>query len=347
MTADLLEKWSASGALFGGAVAITTNGRRGSGGARITPGTANNSSTAYLQKSLAPVDATTCILGVAINAVLGTAGAAGMPLVQIRATGGPQITLRVDSAGTLTVTRGQHNGTVLGTTTATIPSGAFAYVELRVVIHASAGVVALRINGASALSLTGQNTSNTGTTAWSNVVLGIFDSVGSTNTQAGGTIDFDDLYVLDGSGTSPWQGFLGDCRVDARLPTGAGASVAWAPSAGANWSCVDEAAPNDDTDYVAAASTGLTDTHVTQDAPVAGAAIFGVQHCLAMKKSDTGTCAVAPVIRHAGTDYAGADLNPGTTYTYGLAVQPVNPGTGVQWTESGFNAAEFGYRRTA
>jgi len=52
------------------------------------------------------------------------------------------------------------------------------------------------------------------------------------------------------------------------------------------------------------------------------------------------------VIRHGTTDYAGASLNPTTVYTVLHQIAATNPGTAAQWTESGFNAAEFGYTRT-
>jgi hypothetical protein len=84
-----------------------------------------------------------------------------------------------------------------------------------------------------------------------------------------------------------------------------------------------------------------------QDAPVAGAAIYGVQHCLNLKKMDAGTCTVAPVIRHSSTDYVGANLSPGTTYAYGLQIAATNPGTSAAWTETDFNNAEFGYKKTS
>jgi len=109
---------------------------------------------------------------------------------------------------------------------------------------------------------------------------------------------------------------------------------------------VDEIPPNDDTDFTTAASAGLTDTFVVQDAPVANAIIYGVQHCLNAKKSDAGVASIAPVIRPSGVDFVGADLAPGTAYSYLLQIAATNPATGAQWTEAQFNAAEFGVRRT-
>ena len=138
-----------------------------------------------------------------------------------------------------------------------------------------------------------------------------------------------------------------DVRVDARRPTAPGATTGWTPSAAPNWSCVDDSAPNDDTDYVEATAVGLTDTYAVQDAPVAGGTIYGVQVNLSTKKTDAGSCSLAPIVRHSGTDQVGSAFNPGTAYAFARAVYPTNPGTGAAWTESDFNAAEFGLQRTA
>lgn len=339
-TANLLKKWTGS---TGSATISSANGRRGSAALRVVHSGA--SSTVYAEKTLTPGDPT-CIVGFAINpSALTVPGATGAPLVSVRDGSLCQVALRLNSNGTLSVTRSHQGGTVLGTTTAVIAAAAFSYIEFKVLVHPSAGTIDVAINGNPALTLTAQNTRNTSNSQWTSIALGAVDSNGGTFNTAG-NLDFDDLYVLDGTGASPWNAFLGDVRVDPRNPTAAGASSGWIPSAGANWQCVDETPPNDDTDYNAANVSGLTDTFVTQDAPVAGAAIYGVQHCLDVRKTDAGTCSIAPVIRHAGVDFVGANANPGTTYGFTLSIAQINPGTSDQWTESGFNAAEFGYKRT-
>lgn len=350
-TADMTEKWTTSGVSGSGSViTIAASGRRSSSAFRwTTGGSAGGASTGYLHKGLTPGD-TTCVVGFAVLVPSGTVGTVGMPLAAIRDGTTPQVLLRLNADYSLSVVRGAQNGTVLATSPVVLSAGLFAYVEWKVTIHNTAGTVAVRVNGVSvpALSLSSQDTQNTATTQWTAVAVGTAESVASTHAAGTRNVDWDDLYVLDGTGAAPWNTFLGDCRVDVRAPTAEGASSAWTPSTGTdNALTVDEAAPNDDTDYNAAVTTGLTDTFVVPDAPVAGATIFGVQHCLAMKKMDAGVCTVAPVIRHGGTDYVGANLSPVTSYAYGLQIAQTNPGTGAQWTEADFNAAEFGYRKTA
>jgi hypothetical protein len=344
-TADLLEKWSASAIFSGETVTIgSSSGRNSSAGLKITYGAAGQSQ-AYASKTLSPADAT-CVVGFACRTDLAPA-ATGTPLCAILDGTTPQLMLVLLSDFKVQVRRGPMGagGTVLGTSASVVMSlNTFAYVEFKATIHNSAGTYDVRVNGASVLSGTGADTQESGAAQWTALLLGIHEPT----TNPGSSVnerEYDDLYVLDGSGSAPWNTFLGDCRVDARYPTAAGATTGWTPSAGANDACVDETAPNDDTDSVSAASSPLTDTYTYQDAPVVGATIYGVQHCLSVKKSDAGTCTVAPVTRHSGTDYVGSTISPGTSYSYGLVVQATNPGTSAQWTEAGFNAAEFGVKR--
>jgi hypothetical protein len=340
VTADLATKWPSSA----GTVAITaTDGRRSSPGLRFS------SSVAYAMRGPSPAD-TTAIVGTAFKAntlAVGTDPLNFLGVYDLNANR-EHVHLRANADGSIAAYRGSTavfgpgnpiSATLLGSSAGSVlAAGVYAYVELKVVIHDSAGAVTVRVNGTAVLTLTSIDTAN-GSSAWTSVWLGCYGE--------GKTVDFDDVYVLDGTGAAPWNTFLGDCRVDPLVPTAAGATTGWTPSTGANWQNVDDAAPNGDTDYNSAATSPLTDTFVVQDAPVVGATIYGLQHCLNMKKSDAGVCTVAPVIRHSGVDYPGTALSPGLTYAYGLQIAATNPGTSAAWVEADFNAAQFGYKRTA
>lgn len=350
-TADLFEKWTTGGNGGTGDAVLSIGsggGRRSTNSLRILTATGGNR-YCHATKTLSPVDPTTCIAGCAIRVPAGVIGASSIQVMGLKDGATTQVGLRVNPDLTLSVFRGTHGSspTVLGTTSATLTAGSFGFIEWSVLIHPSAGTTTVRLNGAAALTLTGQNTRSTAASQWTSFVLGM-DSI-AANSYLGSpqNIDHDDIYIVDASGAAPWNAFLGDCRVDARLPTGAGATTAWTPSTGSNWQNVDDAAPDDDTTYNSSATVAQTDTFVVQDAPVVGATIYGVQHCVSLKKSDAGTCTVAPVVRHSSTDYPRAAIAPGTSYAYGLVIDQVNPGTSAQWTEAGFNAAEFGYKRTA
>lgn len=328
-TADIGEKYATISGV--GAESISAgNGRRSSACLDLFSFTGSVTTPTF-----APGNAT-AIVGVALKTNYLDNG----DIFQIRSGATAQVQLAL-SSGFVRVLRGAGLA-VLGTAvTGALTTGTFYFIELKAVIHPSAGSIVVRVNGAVVLTLSGINTAQTGVASWDNFY--------TRNAYAGGiTYQFDDLYILDGSGAAPLNDLIGDCRVDARYPTAEGASSAWTPLSGTdNALMVDETAPDDDTTYNATATVGATDTHVTQDAPVVGGTLYGVQVCLSQKKSAAGTCSIAPVIRHSGTDYPGTATDPTTSYLYACTPYGTNPGTSAAWTEAGFNAAEFGYKRTA
>ena len=342
VSADMLEKWDAVYQPDGPVPIISaTNGRRSSAALRMPFGSPTHrlaiSKTVNATGSVA-------IFGIAFRPT-SAAGSNSASIVAIWNGASVLASLRLNFDGTLSVTRGDnYAGVVLGTSSATIPLNVFTYIEWKVTLSASVGTHDVRLNGVSQLSLTGLNTT-TGPTTWTMFELG--QRAFGASWSGASTVDHDDLYVCDGSGASPWNGFLGDCRVDAGVPSGAGASSQWTPSAGSNYQNVDDAAPDDDATYNETTTVGHVDTFVVPDAASAGATIRGVQVNLSAKKTDAGTCTIAPVVRHSSTNYVGTDQAPATGYANLSQVFQTNPGTSAQWTEADFNAAEFGYKRTA
>ena len=328
-TADLVEKYAAA---FGSSLAILpTGGRRTSGALQLLSGT--------VVPTITPTGAV-AIVGVAYNQAQGHFANGAWNGIEVWSGATVQLRLTLNTSGRLEVYRGASVA-LLGTASLALTASTFQFIELKATIDPSAGAVVVRVGEAEVLNLTGVNTAQTGVAGWSAVAINSLQPGLSNNL-------FDDLYILDGSGPAPLNTLLGDCRVDARLPTAEGASSAWTPLSGTdNALMVDDPTPDDDTTYNSTATINATDTHVVQDAPVVGATLYGVQVSLSAKKTAAGTCSVAPVVRHSGTDYDGTPGNPTTSYAYLVTPYGTNPGTGAAWTEAGFNAAEFGYKRTA
>ena len=323
-TADVASKYT----VVSGVVSIqATGGRRGSGCARTTGGSDE------FEISLTPGD-NTVVVGLSMK----HSTISSSEMLLIRKSGNNQCILKLNADGSISFNRG--SSTVLGTTAAgLITSGNTYYIELKALISTTVGTAIIRINGAQVLSLTGLNNAGNGTSDWGTLKF---------NGNGGITKDYDDLYLLDGTGAAPLNTFLGDVRVDARFPTAEGANSAWTPSTGSdNALMVDDPAPNSDTDFNSTVTVNAVDTHVVQDAPVAGATIYAVQQCTYMKKTDAGTTSVAAVVRSGGTDYVQPTVNPTTAYKYYLQPLPTDPNTSAAWTEAKFNAAEFGYKRIA
>lgn len=337
-TAEITQKWT-SGVLTAGpnSIAIGAVGRNSTNGLRTT--WADGNADVYVRKTVTP-SGSTAIIGFALNASAFNGVDTNNPLLEIRDSGTAQISLRINSDGTLDVVRGTFNGTLLGTTSSGITAGAYSYIEFKVVLHASAGTYAVRVNGSTVLSGSGANTAGAGTTTWTEVQL-ITDGTAGAHRDTG-TWDIDDLYVCDGSGSNNTD-FLGAIRVKAIFPDGAGASTDFTPSVGANYENVDEASTDGDTTYNSETTVGDHDTYTFAALGIAGT-VKAVQTNLMVRSAGAGSETIAPMVRIAITDYQGTSTGVSTSYTDKMQVYEVSPATSVAWTTTEIDGAEFGIK---
>lgn len=324
---DYLSKWTSSSHTTQN-VSITT-GRHGSG----------YQAAGYGDRTLSKVFDTspqdTWICGVAVN---WASFAQTFAFISFRDGASAQCEVRTNSSNRLYVAR---NGTTLGTGTTTLQTGVWYYVEFKVVIHDSTGVAVVKLNETTEINLSGVDTRNAGTTC-DTFQLGDRGSFG-------GTITWDDLYVLDGTGSSPTNDFLGDVRVQALSPNANGNTSNLVGSDGNstdNYLLVDESTPNGDTDYVEAAAVGDKDTYNYGALTPTTGSVYGIQILPYARKTDAGTRKIATVARHSGTEEDSADLILGSSYTYLPNIRETKPGGGA-WSISDINAAEFGVKVTA
>ena len=320
-SADYLAKWA--GGLAGGSVIVGAGGRNGSNGMNYDNG------------------ALTKGVGTPATFISGFAykwGSAGARVFGVAYDGASlQDDLYVDATGLLSVRRG--GSVVLATSTRAIALSQFYFIEWKVFIHASAGTVEVRVNDEVWISATGLNTQATANAYVTSVGIA---APGGSSLQT-----FDDFYICDTTGTANTT-FLGDIRVQAILPTGAGATTGWTPSAGANYQNVDEAAENGDTDYNSTATAGAIDTFAMGNVSPSTGSVKGVQHQPVVRKDDAGTRTVAPIARIGATDHvAGAGVNVNTTYAPVVVMAETSPATGAAWTIAEVNAAEFGVKLIA
>jgi|PlaIllAssembly_1097288.scaffolds.fasta_scaffold169267_2 hypothetical protein len=329
-TADVTKRgWT----LAGNYSAIEASGRFGSR-LRLSGG---SGSQAWASRTVA-ASGSTCIIGVAFNPL--TFYASRPYIFAVLSSGTEQFALGYNSSYQLVVYRGNY-ATALGTSARSIWANSWAYIELKVLISNTVGTYELRVNGDVWSSGTGLDTQGATDANWTTVRL---DGPWDPSTPADA---FDDLYVCDGSGGLN-DDFLGDLRVDAHFPTSDGATHTFTPSTGSDhYALVDDATPNDDTDYNSTTVTGNKDTLGYEDLKNAGGTIIGVQVALVAKKGDAGTCTLCPVVRHSGTDNEGTAVGLSTSYLGVVQMYQQNPngGSPIDWDETDFNAAEFGYKK--
>lgn len=249
---------------------------------------------------------------------------------------GVECSLCLKTDGTLEVRRGADTGTILGTSTAVITPSTYCYLEVKFIIHTVSGSVIVKKDGVDIINLTGINTSLGGISYANGVGFSL-----ATNPSEAATIDWDDIYICDGSGSTN-NNFLGDLRVDAVFPNGAGNSSAFTPSAGSNWQNVDEDPADDDVTYNTANAAGAIDLYAFPDiAPTVGT-VFGVVSYLTMKKDDSDIHTAMAVIRRSAANYPSTHKTLTTSYAMYQEVHETDPSTLAQWTIANVNAAEFG-----
>ena len=210
-------------------------------------------------------------------------------------------------------------------------TGTWYHMGIACKTDASTGWVSIYLDGVKILDWSG----NTGTAATAVYVGGRASTGGWGNYMYA-----DDFYVDSASAESdapvPSYRFLW------QAVNAAGTSVAWtATGAASNYQCVDDGVPNDDTDYVSAASSGLIDYYNTASVTVpVGYVINAVIVAAWAKKTDAGTDSEIKLgTRLSGTDSTGSAQNLPTTYGPVFERQTTKPGGGT-WTESDANSAE-------
>ena len=317
--ADMSTKWSVNSNSTSSTTTRFSNGRSlglGSGGTRYV--------TKYFAAS-AEVYICFAASGLA-------SGFNGITFMYVYTDGGlsVQLSLQSNSNGSISLMRG---GTQLAVTAAGLLFSTWSYIELRAKIDPSAGVATLKVNGNIEANFSG-NTKNTGT---SNNV----DGIAFTNSGTLGGVLLDDLYILDATGSAPYNTYLGDVRVYTMSPSGAGNTTQFTPSSGANYTTVDEL-PYSAADYVSATGPTTKDTYAMADLPAGVSTIYGVQTNIIAKKTDAGSIAIKPIVRSGGTDYAGATTALPASDATIIDVRSQDPSTSAAWTSAGVNGMEAG-----
>lgn len=316
--ADIGKKWSVVTATY--PTISSTLGRRGGGALSVL------NTNYYVERSISST--ATVIAGFALYR---TNSATGDVLKFFEGTTN-HLTLTIDSNGKLRLYNGTNAGTLLATGATTISTSTWYFIELKATINNS-GSYEVRVNSVSEFSSASADTQNGGTAT--------MDKVRFT----GSAVYLDDIYICNSSGSSN-NDFLGDCRIDTLYPSGAGNYTQFTPSAGSNFSCVDETTPNT-TDYVSSATSGNRDSYAFADlAALTSSTVFGVQVNAYAQKSDAGTRSLGTMARLSSTDADGASVALPTSYSYVSQIFETDPASAA-WTQSNVNAAEFGVKVTA
>jgi hypothetical protein len=237
--------------------------------------------------------------------------------------------------------RGSGTANLLGSDTRPVRNAAWSYVEIKVFLSQTVGTITVKVNGEQVLALTGLDNCAAAETTYGEI---------SFSMSGLGQCFLDDVYICDGTGAQ-CNDFLGECRVVTLLPqtdaVAAGSNADFTCSTGTDHGAlVDEASPNDDTDYVSSSTLNHVDTW---EYPALGytGTIKGVQMNLWARKTDSGTRAIAAVTRPVSTNRVHATNHYiGTGYLYWRSIWELNPEDSAAWEVADIDGAEFGVKVT-
>ena len=327
-TSQMTRKWS-----------VNDNGSIGSYGRNSTSGYRTGAFNDFDGASIAvPSNPARVISGFAYKA-------ASLPIAEkvifaCNESGSNHTNIRLQTDGKF---KAYRNTTSLGTSSAGVSASAYNYIEIDTTIHDSTGAITLKVNGVSVLALTSQDTRNSGTGVITNVIMGGSGASGPTPYYGYG--DFDDFYLIDTTGGTN-NTFLGDVRVQAIYPTGAGNYTQWTPSTGSNYQNVDDNPANDDTDYNSSSTANQKDSFAFGDVTPTSGTVYGVQVNLVTRKDDGGTRSIRSLNRLSGTDANATAQTIGSSYANYAFIHETKPGGG-SFSITDVNNSEFGYEITA
>ncbi len=283
----------------------------------------------YMRSPLLTTDATMCV-GLAIKVSAFPSAYESFLDFKDGFTQGMNVAINND--GTLVVSRGS---TVLTVSASPLIIDQWHYVEFKTTCHNSTGSYELLVDEVSWLSDSGIDTQ-----AGSNAYHDAFELGGI----AGLNIYFDDLYCLDATG-SVNNDFLGNVKVVAIRPDGAGGSTDWTPNAGANYAAVNEEELDSDATYVETSTT--TDKDLYDYGPLSASSIKGVQLVTEVRVTDASSYDLNALIKSGATEDEGTPATVvSTSYVTHVRIAETNPDTSNLWTPSEVNAAQFGVKAT-
>ena len=270
-----------------------------------------------------------------------TGGYGGGGLMNFYQGGTIQASLWITSSLELQLYRGYFTSSILLATSApgVLTVGSWHWLDLEITISTTGGAINAYLDqpagGTAFLSASGFNSANTGNDWMDQFWLG------DINSQFGGLL-VDDFHCNDTTG-GVLNTVLGDSRIYTKKPNAAGYQTLWAPNgASANYQCVDDSVPDDDSTYVASNTAGQIDGY---DVPPAGfsAAPNGLVRRSYIRKDDASSHTFQNGIRSGSANALGIAVAVPSSYgwTDGGTAYVDDPATSSPFTAAAADAVEL------
>ncbi len=258
-----------------------------------------------------------------------------MPVVEFRDGTAQQITVTFNPSTRLfSIFRGA-NATLLATGTFSITTGAWYYIEARVVVDPTVGVATVKVNTVTDSTFSGntQVTANSyaNTIAWK----------GPAAIGLGGAYQLDDIYINDSTGAVN-NTFLGDMKVEAVNVIDSGFYTQWGVNVPGTPNYQAVQVLNDGL-YISSNTAGNKDSYDCSSLNFISSNIAGVSAVYWGRNTDSTVHAIQSLIRISVTDYVGSVVPiTDTAFRAYQQIWETDPSTLAAWTIPGVGAAEFG-----
>lgn len=216
-----------------------------------------------------------------------------------------------------------------------LSSNVWHFIEGRVLLSNTVGEVEFRVNGNTVLNETNLDT-----------LYSTFDEFAWVELQGMPEVTFyDDLYVNDGAGSAPFNGFLGEVYLETLRPNADGyLNNFTAVGAGTtNADRVDDA-PADtwSANYVHASTVGDIDAYQLTNLSSSYDTIKAVRVVSSLVKNLAGEKSYRNFVRSSATNGTAADRGVPVSYVIDADFFETDPNTASAWTAAAINAMEIG-----
>lgn len=276
-------------------------------------------------------------------ALFPTSATSGNSFVNFGEGGNYHVFVGVDTTGHLRVGTSSASG-YIATSTFTHTWTSFHNVEVQIVVHDTAGVIRVLVDGIEEINLTGIDTKNGGT--------GLIDNVWwyGVNTTNDYGFNIDNIWVTNGDGPAPFNGGIGPQFIEYLFPSGNGDSSDWVNDNGDstdNYTHVDDVSS---TDYVEGSTSGDTDLYDLPDGTTALGSVVATQVMVLAAKVSAGTPPgdLQAVQKSSGgtvtEDTLVAAVSITTSYVWYLGPFKTEDPNGDPWTDSRLAGLQTGVK---
>lgn len=250
--------------------------------------------------------------------------------------GNCQLMVSYNNTNAFRVDRGGPGGSLVGSG-GVVTINAWRLLELRAIIHASAGVCQLKVDGTIVVDFTGWTQSG-GTTNTRRIEVGCY----ANGITLAATHWYDDIAVNDalGSVNNSW---IGPSGIYGFTPNGAGTYTdltRGGVDTGANYSQVNIIPPLD-ASYVQESNVDKKDSYALTNSPVSGL-VKAIQWEARASQDIAGTANIARLLRIGGSDRQGSDVPITTTFKGYREVLETKPVVGGAFSTGDLDSMEAG-----